>query len=156
MRLGVLHLCRLLSVALVIFCLSACERRRPPGYLRIGKVVDLTASEQFIPGTDVYLRRDSYGYYAMSTLCSHDLSKLALKATDKGEIWVSQYTTSTYDKQGNVLTGPATEPLPFYKLRFASEVYGGPPETLYVEIGSEVPKGWRLSVSSPVAGAGSR
>lgn len=130
----------LLSVVL----LSACEKKRPPGYLNIGKVSEIASQSVFLQDKQIFLHRDQRGVSVMSTLCSYDLSPLRLIVENGREVLVSDYSASRYDVQGNVLAGPAERPLPYYSARLDSGVYGGPLDTIYVQIGTEVDRGWRL------------
>ena len=130
----------------VLFCGAiGCEQKRPPGFLWIGKIAVIAQKSGFLEDKQIYLHRDERGLAAMSTLCSHDLSKLYVKKVDGREILVSEFNDSQYDLWGHVLRGPATKELPFYRLRADAEEYGGPIDSLYVEIGKEVGRDWRLS-----------
>lgn len=133
----------LIIVSLML--LSACEpavRNRPYGEIRLGKLVDLLGPENSIERAQILLRRDDRGWYAMSLLCTKDLSILQRR----GDILASRYTPSTYDLSGNVLTGPAVKNLPYYKLYVDQGSPGSPRDTLYVEIGEEASSDWRLPV----------
>lgn len=123
-------------------------RKRPPGYLKIGPVKDyLAKNEYFLYDKRLMLRRDSRGFYVMSTLCTYDTSALVEKPLPGGGYkLVSVFEGSEYDRNGKVIKGPAVADLPYYKLEIAPEVYGGPPDTLYVKIGEEVSPDWRLPV----------
>jgi Rieske Fe-S protein len=130
-------------------CLTACQEgeRRPPGYLRVGNAEQLAKPMTFIEDKRLLLRLDEKGFYVMSTECTHDLTALVPKKNEKGEMYLaSQESTSTYDMNGKVLTGPATVNLPYYELIAASGVYGGPVDTIYARIGYEKPADWRLPV----------
>jgi hypothetical protein len=86
----------------------------------------------------------------MSTACTYDLSPLERHdAETNQEHWISSYTTSQYAVDGAVLKGPTTHPLPYYELRLDAGVYGGTPDTLFVRVGEERPREWRLAL--PVA-----
>lgn len=121
-----------------------CEVKRPPGFLTIGKVAEVASRSHFLQEKNFYLIRDDQGIAVMSTLCSHDRLPLKLVKDNGREIFVSDYNPSRYDLSGRVISGPAKHDLLFYALRIDSGVYGGPKDTLYVKIGSEVPREWRL------------
>ena len=129
--------------------LSGCDwnvRRRSPGYLRLGKIQDLWGAENYLPEQRLLLRHDEGGFYVMSTECTHDLSALRLKDSPTGREFVSEYSASRYDTDGRVLSGPAEVSLPYYELLVDSGEYGGPKNTLYARVGSEVPPTWRLRI----------
>lgn len=120
--------------------------RRPPGYLRIGKLAELSAPEQWLEAERLFLRLDERGYSVMSTLCTYDLTPLELEKTAEGEMFVSRFTSSRYRKDGTVVSGPSKFDLPYYELVIAPEVWGGPLDTLYVKVGTERPPSWRLPI----------
>jgi Rieske Fe-S protein len=101
---------------------------------------------QYLDDTGLLLRRDEGGWYAMSTLCTKDLSVLQRKETPNGTILASTFTTSTYALDGHVLTGPATKNLEYYELFIDQGVADGPKDTLYARIGKFKPASWRLKV----------
>lgn len=82
----------------------------------------------------------------MSTMCTYDLTYLKRKQVDGQTLYVSEYTDSKYDLQGNVVSGPAIAALPYYQLKLDAGEYGGPKDTLYVYIGKTVPPEWRLNL----------
>lgn len=128
---------------------SGCHEgveRRPPGYIRLGPIKDFLTPETFLKVDRILVRHDDGGFSAMSTLCTHDLSPLQPKMKDGQRIWVSEYSASTYADDGTVLTLPAKAPLPYFRLEFASAKYGGPVDTLYVYVGDDRPKDWRLAI----------
>jgi hypothetical protein len=84
----------------------------------------------------------------MSTQGTYDLSQLELRRVDGKLVLVSAYSTSTYDLDGRVLTGPATVNLPFYELQFEPKVVGEPRNTLFARVGREVAPSWRLPVTA--------
>jgi hypothetical protein len=138
-------------VGLIFIAFLGCqsgEMRRPPGYFRLGLVVDLARSpETHFSDYKILLRRDGQGFSAMSTACTYDLTPLMRVGQPGDEHWRSSYTESEYGADGQVLHGPAKAPLPFYFLRIAPGEYGGKPDTLFVEVGVTRPKEWRLPLS---------
>jgi hypothetical protein len=143
------HLLPLFAVLLAL-TFTGCEpshRERPFGYLRLGPVGNFLKEETFLESDRLLVRHDAGGFSIMSTECTKDLSPLHLEQSPSGErIWKSKYTASSYSYDGKVLTGPAIKDLPYYDLRIDAKVYGGPKDTLYVEIGKERSKEWRLKV----------
>lgn len=143
----------LMAIALFVIGLVNCSegRKRPPGYLKIGNICELGASPQieFLEGNGprIILHQDNDGYSAMSTQCTFDLSDLSLVGQGPSARLRSRFNESEYTIKGLPTHGPTVTPLPYYRLELASAVYGGPPNTLYVRIGSEVPEGWRLRVN---------
>lgn len=137
----------LLFVALV-GGLAACQRdvqHRPYGVIRLGNAQDLRDSETYLPEPRVVLRHDAAGFYAMSTLCTFDLSPLTLNKSASGDLILkSTYSSSKYDAQGAVILGPAKAPLPYYAIELADDGEGTAPTTLYAIIGNEVSPQWRL------------
>lgn len=140
---------RVVLVAVVAFAVAGCAdgRKRPPGYLRLGHVSKLLDRATDLKDFDLILRRDDGGLSVMSTSCTYDLSRLVLRKVDGKLILVSTLSPSTYDLDGQVLSGPAKANLPYYELRFDAGVYGGPRDTLYVYVGREVSRDWRLPVT---------
>lgn len=142
---------------LLLAMLSACQpaaQKRPYGELRLGKLADIArVPESMFDNQGFLIRYDAGGFSAMSTLSTYDLTPLVLKQTEQGPIFVSTdpYSTSTYDKSGKVLTGPAKQSLPFYELRVAAGFYCKPDDkcekdTLFVTVGREVSPEWRLKI----------
>lgn len=142
-----LNLLSKLFLLLFLFFPSACDvtsKKRAVGYFRLGLAFALKSPETYFPDSKILLRYDSKGFNAMSTACTYDLSPLMKKREGSKEVWVSSETESKYDDTGNVLHGPAMTRLPFYELKLDSAVYGGPADTLYVHVGSEVDPEYRL------------
>ncbi len=145
---------RLLPILITLLVLfQGCDladvsgnRKRPVGYLKLGKAADFRDSQQYLPEAWLVLMHDENGFYAMSSLCTYDLTPLSQASSESGIIWESKYSTSRYDQQGKVISGPAKHALPYYRLRFDSGVYNGPKDTLYALIGDEVEPGWRLQI----------
>jgi Rieske Fe-S protein len=121
---------------------------RPYGYVRLGKISDLARAETYLEKDALLLRMDAGGFYIMSTECTYDLSNLKPERQANGEaVWVSSYTSSKYDSQGRVISGPARENLPYYLLEANNSVVGGPVDTLYARIGYKKSPDWRLKVN---------
>ncbi|MDC0357526.1 hypothetical protein OAO01_01825 [Oligoflexia bacterium] len=141
---------KLFLVTLVVIFLGGivgCDwhrRSRAPGYVRLGPIQKFLAPQTHEAEHSLLLRRDEKGLYAMSTLCTYDLSPLVLDRTGKTPFLKSIYSSSKYDMSGNVTSGPAKANLPYFELRLDSNKYGGKPDTLFVFIGPQVSRDWRL------------
>ena len=138
-------------ICTVVLCLCAgCDigtKRRPPGLFTLGSVAVLRKSPLTVfPELKVAVRYDAGGFSAMSTACTYDLSPLVRSGTGEKEFWRSMYTTSEYELDGTVRRGPARSNLPYYELRVAAGQFGGVPDTLFVMVGVERPREWRLHV----------
>jgi hypothetical protein len=138
---------------LILICaflaLCSCRQsvqRRPAGDFRLGKVIDLLAPETEMQKLKLLLRRDEKGFYVMSTMCTYDSTYLVRKKEGDREIYLSTYTDSKYELDGKVISGPAIADLPYYKLKYAAGSYESPIDTLFAEVGREVPRDWRLAV----------
>ncbi len=137
---------RFIAAVVLVCSIAACEKKRPPGFLNIGKIVEVGQKTAFLPDKEVFITRDERGISVMSTLCSYDLSPLRLVTEGDRQIFVSDYSESKYDIGGHVLHGPATKDLSFYAARVDSGDYGGPKDTLYVDFAKEVDRSWRLAL----------
>ena len=137
----------LLTVLLIAF-LGGCDgpKRRPIGYIALGKIDQFQEAEYYLPNFRILLRRDSRGLYAMSTQCALDLE--ALVREGRGDRYIFKAPNgSVYDQTGVVLNGPSKYNLPYYKLVLNSGEYGSRIlDTLYVQVGVEVSPDWRLSL----------
>lgn len=131
----------------LIALLSGCEKKRPPGFLNIGRIADVGQKTAFLVDKEIFLLRDERGVSVMSSLCSYDLSPLRLVSEGDRQIFVSDYSESRYDISGHVLHGPATKDLSFYAVRIDAWEYGGTKDTLYVDFSREVDRNWRLPLT---------
>jgi len=125
--------------------------KRPVGYMRLGLISELTKPETYFPEERLMLRHDERGFSVMSTVCTYDLSPLLKQKLQSSYVWVSSFTDSSYEADGKVRTGPTKADLPYYRLEFGAAAYGGPIDTIYVEVGVERDKDFRLAL--PVATA---
>ena len=142
--------CLFALVAACIF-IAACEtgvQKRPIGWHRLGKAQDLLAAETFVDSQLLLLRHDERGFSVMSTACTYDLSPLVLRDGPNGRVFVSRYSESQYAESGKLLHGPAKVDLPYYQITLDAGVAGGPKDTLYVQVGVEKPRDWRLQIDS--------
>lgn len=144
-----LRFCNRVILATLLASLFSCEsnhRYRPIGWFRLGKVINFLGSETDLPESKLIIRRDNRGLYVMSTICTYDLTYLVRKKVGGKEIYVSEYTSSTYDLDGNVLSGPAVAALPHYELKIDLGIDRKARDTLYAKVGKEVPREWRLEL----------
>lgn len=141
----------LLLSSLMTLSLSACTSKglkRPYGFMRLGKISELSTNETYLPDLRLVVRMDEEGFSVMSTVCTLDLTPLT-RVDDGGSVlWRSSYSESSYSYNGEVMSGPTKAPLPYYNLKIDSSVYGGPKDALYAEVGVERPKGWRFKPGS--------
>lgn len=144
-------------IALCLLFVASCEQQgqqRPFGVRRLRKVEELArAPESFFEEDGFIVRYDEGGFSVMSTMSTDDLTLLKMRKTDNNTILVSSdpLNTSTYDMQGNVLTGPAKKPLPYYELELSYPSYCEPGkdcrrDTLFAKVGNEVSRDWRFKV----------
>lgn len=134
-------------LALLVLC--ACDgglKKRPYGYIRIGKAAELLNEETELSKYGLLLRRDAVGWSVMSTFCTFDLSHLKRKEVAGKLVYASDYSESTYDLYGKVISGPAKADLPYYNLVLGTGDYDGGSVMLFVEVGEEKPAEWRLEV----------
>ena len=150
----------LLSIAILYLSLAGCKqgpRQRPFGEIRLGNFQDFSASETFLKDKRLLIRHDAGGLSVMSTECTYDLAPLYRKAQPDGStVFISHFSDSQYSNDGKVIHGPATFDLPFYEIFLSSGKIGGPPDTVYVKMGVEVPRELRLKVPPPGWGAQSQ
>jgi hypothetical protein len=136
------------GIVLVAVVAAACDssvKRRPYGNIKLGLAAELGQHpETFFSEARILLRYRDGGFSAMSTTCTYDLSALTRVNDGTTKRWLSSYTSSAYDDEGRVLSGPTRAALPFYRMRLAAGTYGGTPDTLFVEVGQEVDQNWRL------------
>lgn len=147
---------------LLLGMLAGCSpdvRERPPGYIRLAPVWELTRPETVVERSAVVVRYDERGFSVMSTLSTYDLSRLERKHVGDGWRWVSRYDESEFADDGTVLKGPAVAPLPYYELTVdLGGVESTQPETLYARLGSKRPASYRFQppehlLKAPVQGA---
>jgi nitrite reductase/ring-hydroxylating ferredoxin subunit len=136
-------------VATAGICVTACHdspRKRPFGYIRLGKVSELLNEATLIPQQGMLVRHDERGFFAMSVMCTHDLRVLEKREIDGRLIFVCPHDHSIFDLNGILLKGPAKLHLPYYKLELDAGKYEGPKDTLYCRVGDEVASDWRLAI----------
>ena len=136
---------RYLFALLICMLLWGCEpseRKRPIGLMRLGLVEDfLDEPETHLPNFWLKIERDEGGLYAMSTLCGKELQPLLFFPNDTMSC---PKCGSKFDPHGEKQSGPSPS-LPYFKLGV------GPGDTkefdtLYVTIGEEVSRDWRLRI----------
>lgn len=132
---------------LFVFTLFGCEpnvRRRPYGYLRAGFVKDfLNVPETIDEEKWIIVRVDEKGLSAMSTLCTKELNQVTF---DPDGNLTCDLCESRYKRDGTLISGSAKEGLPYYEMEVSSLTYKNREATLYVILGKEVNKEWRLPI----------
>jgi hypothetical protein len=143
---------------LLLLSFTSCGSRhlhRPSQVMRVGPISRfLDSPETYLPDLRILVRVDDRGLSVMSTECTVDLSPLELVKEGENRFLQSRFSAARYSLAGEVLSAPAIAPLPYFKARIAEGVWGGPKDTLFVEIGSlnEVNSEWRLSLGSAKGG----
>ncbi len=93
-------------------------------------------SKRFLPDVLVYVIRDAKGFGAISARCTH--LGCATNVMDWG--FACPCHGSKFDSGGNVLVGPATAPLPWFRLSLA------PDGILVLDVREQVEPGTVLQV----------
>lgn len=122
-----------------------CEQRhqrRPYGYIRVGTVNELISGKD-LSDKWLWARRDAEGLYVLSTLCTLDLEPL-VRISPEG--FSCPNCSSEYSIDGEVKKGPSQYPLPYYELKLDQGEIGGPRDTVYVYVGVEKPRDYRLLI----------
>ena len=143
--------CTLFLLMLIFVSCGSRQSHRPAQVMRVGPIASfLEAPETYLPDLRIFIRVDDHGLSVMSTECTFDLSPLELVEEGENRFFRSRFSTARYSLAGEVLSAPAIAPLPYFKARVAEGVWGGPKDTLFVEIGlqNEVNSDWRLSMGS--------
>lgn len=136
-------------IIFIVFSILACqpsERARPYGYLRLGKIQQYSLTINELPKDWLVIFHDQQGLAAMSTLCSRDLEPLVKIKQGEHEIYDCDKCHSQFSLSGKLLKGPAVVDLPYYKLKQDSLLINQPRDTLYVIVGENVPRSWRLKI----------
>lgn len=143
---------RLFIVGLIVLfsgSMLGCNRsyqERPYGFLRLGSIYDFISQDStYLEDKYLVIRQDDRGLFAMSTLCSHDLNQTVQISTGTAA-WECPLCHSKFSNSGQVLSGPAVHPLPYYALLVDSNNIDDPKNELYVKIGVKVSPDWRLKV----------
>jgi nitrite reductase/ring-hydroxylating ferredoxin subunit len=92
------------------------------GSVNVGNIKDVPIGHfAGVPGKQLVLARDTDGLYALSTVCTH----LGCDMAEKGKISASGLECachgSRFSLAGAVLAGPATKPLPHFKVDLATD-----------------------------------
>ena len=151
MRLRAERLLFLFAIVLVIINCGCQERpmRRPVSIFDLGNYQQFTEPVTYRPEAQLMVFKDAQGLSFMSTECTYDLALLTLnnpQVFGPATIFSSSFSTSKYGLRGDVLSGPAKFPLPFYRARYAEAILDGPKTSIYVELPGEVAASWRLAL----------
>lgn len=104
---------------------GGCERSHAPK-VRQGKI-SLVHKSKIGIGVHIYaleriaLLRDDEGVAAMSMVCTHQNCLINADASSANQAYVCSCHGSQFDKKGKVLTGPASQDLPWYETSLTSE-----------------------------------
>ena len=104
----------------------------------VANVSEIPLGSFQIVGGLFFMGRDAGGVYAMSMQCTHKFCALVIAGTELD----CPCHHSRFDRAGNVLVGPATDPLPYYK------VYVDAAGNLSVDKYAVVSRSTRLAISS--------
>ena len=105
---GMLALCGLLGLDGLLRFLSYKPESSPPTVFRLGLATNYPpGSRTLIPEARALLVHDKQGFQAYSLVCTH--LGCQVKVIEKG--FTCPCHGSRFDLQGNVLNGPATQPL---------------------------------------------
>lgn len=126
----------LVLVAVPSVVLTACERKfvRPGGLHDLGAVKDLLSGKQHIADRSILVYRDDNGWAALSTRCTREGCDL----TYQPETLYCHCCDSLFSHTGAVLRGPATMPLPWYKVFYEDR-------HLYADSGEMVDANFRFT-----------
>jgi cytochrome b6-f complex iron-sulfur subunit len=97
----------------------------------------LIGSITYVPLLQVYLIRDEFGFYALSTVCTHLGCTVAQAASN----FECPCHSSRFDIQGNVLRGPATLPLETVEVSLSSD------NRIVIDSSVRIPSNQRLVVN---------
>ena len=91
------------------------------GDINAGNVSALSVDQiKAVPGAPAFVGRDSNGIYAMTTTCTHQGCDLATGTITATFIQCGCHL-SEFDYDGNVIMGPATQPLAHFKVDVAAD-----------------------------------
>jgi len=91
----------------------------------------------YVPEHKIYIYRDNTGVRVVSSSCTH--LGCAIEKTDTG--FQCPCHGSSYDKKGNILSGPALKDLPWYRL------YRSKDGQIIVDLAKTVGPDYKLSVT---------
>jgi Rieske Fe-S protein len=87
------------------------------GSVSAGNVTDMPVGAlRAVDGAPVLLGRDAKGLYAMTSTCTHEGCDMIADGRVSGNGVVCSCHGSTFDLNGNVTHGPATEPLAHFEV----------------------------------------
>lgn len=101
-----------LAIAGAATLLPSCSGGGPTGDIPAGNVSNLSAgSLQGVPGQSVIIGHDSGGLYAMTAICTHAGCDMDNPGSISSQGVYCGCHGSVFDAQGNVVQGPAQQPL---------------------------------------------
>ncbi|MDB4960784.1 MAG: Rieske (2Fe-2S) domain protein [Myxococcales bacterium] len=133
---------RTASKLLVLLPVAACAHRRTAVSAPAGPAFDAGPVEDYPPSSAVRFRirgvivvRDQIGVMAVSAICTHEGCVVSLQS----DSLVCECHHSVFTMEGDVIQGPATRPLPHFKVTLLGT-------RIYVDPGQVVPATDRLIV----------
>jgi cytochrome b6-f complex iron-sulfur subunit len=124
--------------------LSGCGAGAAPealGDIVAGNLAQLSVGTLKALGSEaVCIGRDADGIYAMTLTCTHEGCNIAIAGTVSANGIACDCHGSRFDAQGNVVRGPAREPLQHFAVSMDEQM------NLTIHGGSDVPASTRLSV----------
>jgi Rieske Fe-S protein len=116
-----------------------------PTVIPLGSLQTLPPLPAAIERARIYLMKDDQGYYALDNVCTH-LGCLVRAQTAQGAAGSGGFACrchgSRFTAEGSVITGPATQPLPYLELHWDSA------SQLVVNRAKKVDRTFRLAVNS--------
>ncbi len=103
------------SAAACVAPLAGCGG--PGGLIAAGNIADLATGQLIaITGEGVAIGLDADGLYALTTICTHLQCDMAVQGTIAQDELFCECHESRFDGDGEVLDGPATQPLDFFSV----------------------------------------
>jgi Rieske Fe-S protein len=111
-----------MAITLPLACGGGSGTPKSEGPIEGGNVSDLAVGAwTLIPNETIFLARDANGLFAMSSICTHLGCALPRPASAAISVTCPCHE-SKFDRNGAVVLGPATTPLPHYKVELTAGV----------------------------------
>lgn len=108
------------AAAVALGCLGGCGsdegESEPSGDQNVGNVASYPVGTLTFVGSKLVLGRDDGGFYAMTAICTHEQTNMQTDGVAGGTRVHCNNHGSTFDANGNVVSGPAGAPLVHYAL----------------------------------------
>lgn len=118
----------------------------PPRRVKLGPLERFADGGTFVPDQRLFVFRDGPTLHCISAICTHlgcTVQMARMPQVAGGFEFHCPCHGSKFQADGTNVTGPAPQPLQYYSLELAPD-----DGQLLVDLGREVDKGWRLSVTS--------